>query len=194
MKCAGNTLKRRRLRDIAFRAVGSSLLALGSAGCFGVTSGETALLDDDASAKCSAPADAERMADQVLQLVNLERSEAGLAPLVSNDRLDSLAADYACAMIEDDFFGHVDPLDGSGPGERAARGRYAFFAVGENLAAGQESAADVMDVWMRSPAHREVILDARWSQVGIAVRDGGRHGIYWVQEFGDPARFPEAAP
>ena len=174
--------------------MGISLLTLGAAGCFGVDAGQAALLDGDESGKCVVPPDADRMADQVLQLVNLERSEAGLAPLVPSENLNALAVDYACAMIEDDFFGHVDPHDGSGPGERAARGRYAFFAVGENLAAGQETAADVMDVWMRSLSHREVILDSRWSQIGIAVRAGGLHGIYWVQEFGDPARFPVAAP
>jgi uncharacterized protein YkwD len=46
-----------------------------------------------------------------------------------------------------------------------------------------------MKVWMGSPAHRENILDPRWSEVGIGVRTGGEYSIYWVQEFGDPADF-----
>lgn len=90
-------------------------------------------------------------------------------------------------MVSDAFFGHEDPRTGHGPGERAVAGRYAFYSVGENLAAGQESAAEAVKVWMESPAHRRIILDPKWTQVGIAVRTGGEYGIYWVQEFGDPA-------
>lgn len=139
------------------------------------------------SARCIEPDDAETLADQVLQLVNLERGEAGLPPVVVNPALGKVAADFACDMIEDGFFDHHDPADGSGPGERAIAQKYAFFAIGENLAAGQDSPAEVMRLWMDSPTHQAVILDERWTEVGIAVRTGGEFGIYWVQEFGDPS-------
>ena len=52
-------------------------------------------------------------------------------------------------------------------------GKYSFFAVGENLAAGQETTADVIRVWMESPSHKAIILDERWSELGMAVRLGG---------------------
>ncbi len=129
------------------------------------------------------------MADQVLQLVNLERAEAELPPVVLNPTLARVADDYACRMVVEEFFGHTDPLTGRGPGDRAVAGKYHFYAIGENLAAGQETAAEVMRVWMDSPAHRAIILDARWMEVGIAVRTGGEYAIYWVQEFGTPADF-----
>ena len=61
--------------------------------------------------------------------------------------------------------------------------------MGENLAAGQKTAADVMKIWMESPPHREIILDSKWKEVGIAVRAGGEYSIYWVMEFGDPPTF-----
>jgi uncharacterized protein YkwD len=92
-------------------------------------------------------------------------------------------------MIEGDFFGHHDPDTGRGPADRALAGKYAFYSVGENLAAGQETAADVMKVWMKSPTHREIILDPAWKEVGIAIRGGGEYSLYWVMEFGDPADF-----
>ncbi len=129
------------------------------------------------------------MADQVLQLVNLERAEADLPPVSRNAALEKIADDYACRMIAEDFFGHIDPITGYGPGDRAVVGRYRYYAIGENLAAGQETAAEVMKVWMDSPAHRDNILDEKWSEVGIAVRIGGDYSIYWVQEFGDPADY-----
>jgi uncharacterized protein YkwD len=133
------------------------------------------------------PDDAERMADQVLQLVNLERADAGLPPVIANPDLQKIADDYACRMIDEDFFGHVDPETGDGLSDRAAEGKYAYYAVGENLAAGQETAAEAMRVWMESPAHRDIILDEKWTEVGVSVRMGGEFFIYWVQEFGAPA-------
>ena len=153
-----------------------------SAGCFEPPPGS-----DGTSAKCVATEDVDDLADQVLQLVNLERTEAGVAPVVQSDALSKLASDYACRMIDAGFFGHTDPDSGFGPGERAVAGKYLFWSVEENLAAGQATAANVMRVWMESESHRANILDHRWTEIGIAVRVGGEHSIYWVQEFGDPA-------
>ena len=65
--------------------------------------------------------------------------------------------------------------------------KYRYYAVGENLAAGPATAAEVVKEWMESASHREIILDPSWKEIGVAVRSGGKHGIYWVQEFGDPA-------
>jgi uncharacterized protein YkwD len=147
-----------------------------------------AVAPESVSGKCFATADVDAMADQVLQLVNLERGESNLPPVRMDQALSKIAGDYACRMIEGDFFGHRDPESRHGPGERAIASRYVFYAVGENLAAGQESPIEAMRVWMESPSHKSIILDQRWTEVGIAVRFGGKHGIYWVQEFGDPAR------
>jgi uncharacterized protein YkwD len=159
-------------------------------GCFSASNGGDGIYKNGESASdCLTADEAEKMADQVLQLVNLERSEAGLSPVVISETLDQLAADYACRMIDEEFFGHRDPVEQHGPGERAVAAKYSFFSIGENLAAGQETPAEVMRVWMESPSHRAIILDGRWTEIGIAVRMGGKHGIYWVQEFGDPANY-----
>lgn len=159
---------------------------LGSAGCFSSTGAAGA---GGVAARCVVPEDAERLADQVLQLVNLQRAEADLPPVVLNPTLSKMAGDYACRMIEDSFFSHQDPQTGYGPGDRAVTAKYRFYAVGENLAAGQQTPADVMRVWMESATHRGIILDERWKEVGLAVRLGGEYAIYWVQEFGDPADY-----
>jgi len=162
------------------------------AGCFSTVSAEPDGAEaggTSSSSRCLAPDDADRLADQVLQLVNLERADEGLPPVVRNPALEKIADDYACRMITGDFFGHTDPADGYGPGDRAVVGKYAFYAVGENLAAGQQTPAEVMRVWMESPAHRDIILDEKWNDVGISVRQGGEYAIYWVQEFGAPADY-----
>ena len=134
------------------------------------------------------PEEAERMADGLLELINLERVSAvqPLPPVSHSPILSDIASSYACRMIEGDFFGHRDPDTGRSPGQRAIAGKYRFFAVGENLAAGLETPAEVMRVWMESPSHRRIILDPTWEEAGVGVRAGGAHGVYWVLEFGDP--------
>jgi len=163
------------------------LLPLMATGCFAPADFAGA---DQEAARCAVPEDEGQLADQVLQLINLERAEADLAPVVLNPVLTKVATDFACRMIDHQFFLHQDPDTGAGPGDRAREAEYQFYAVGENLAAGQATAAEVMDVWMESPAHRDIILDGRWQEVGIAVRFGGEYSIYWVQEFGDPVAQP----
>lgn len=168
-------------------AIATGCLLLAS-GCFSPTSlAEPSPAEEsgDASGKCLSTDDAVRLADRVLELVNLERSIEGLTPVLESPVLTKLAEDYACRMIDDGFFDHFDPT-GAGPAERAAEKGYLFLAIGENLAAGQQTPAEVMDVWMRSPSHRAIILDPRWEEVGVAVRSGGTYAIYWVQEFGVP--------
>ena len=160
-----------------------------SAGCGSATSDKDAVQAKEAP-RCISPEESDRMADQVLELINLERTSADppIAPVTRSTRLTQIADDYACLMIEEGFFGHRHPITGRGPRERAIAGKYYFFyAVGENLAAGQETPVEVMKVWMESPSHAAIILDPAWRQVGVGVRAGGEDGIHWVLEFGDPA-------
>ena len=180
---------KRRSWSLAFELLG--LLGL-CTGCYmpsppGADDPEAAR--DSQAFRCLIGEDADRMADQVLQLVNLERAEEGLPPVVANPTLAQIAGDYACRMIELDFFGHKDLETEHGPGERAIAARYFYYAIGENLAAGQQTAAEVMTVWMESPSHRAIILDPKWEEIGIAVRSGGDYSVYWVQEFADPADY-----
>lgn len=171
----------------------AALIPFLTAGCFAPTNSDREadgeLRAGNAPAKCITLEESFRMADQVLQLVNLERAEAGLPPVVINSTLERIATEYACRMVEEGFFGHRDPVTGYGPGDRAVAAQYTFDAVGENLAAGPETAAEVMRLWMQSPSHRDNILDPKWRELGVSVRSGGVHSIYWVQEFGAPAEY-----
>jgi uncharacterized protein YkwD len=58
--------------------------------------------------------------------------------------------------------------------------------IGENLAAGQTSPEQVVTQWMNSPGHRENMLQERFTEVGVGLREGGDYGLYWVLEFGYP--------
>jgi uncharacterized protein YkwD len=137
--------------------------------------------------ECTEPVQAAEWRAEILRLVNRERASRGLAPLVRNSTLERQAMQYACEMIQFDFFDHVNPITGSTLGQRAAQFGYDFRVVGENLAAGQGTPEQAFTDWMASPGHRANILDARFTEIGIGVRSGGDYGVYWVQEFGLPA-------
>lgn len=97
-----------------------------------------------------------------------------------------LSSDYACEMIEGNYFEHTDPVTGSTVGSRALQANYYFKKVGENLAGGFTSPEETMTQWMDSPGHRANILDPDFIEMGASVRTGGSYRWYWVQEFGLP--------
>jgi uncharacterized protein YkwD len=141
------------------------------------------------AAKCLDGPDVDELARQVLTLINIERAQVGVSPLTWNGTLAEIAEDYACTMAAEDFFDHVHPVTGDGPAERAVSAGYEFFAIGENLAAGQTSAAEAVEGWMNSPGHRDNLLSPEWRETGLGVRRGGSLRIYWVQQFGKPASY-----
>lgn len=149
-------------------------------------SGLTSTSGDVNTNTCGIPSNFEALVNEVLRLVNVERTSRGLNALTLNETLSGAAEDYCCEMIEGGFFSHDNPLNGEGPGERAIKAGYVFLAVGENLAAGQRTPEQAMDDWMASQGHRENILGIQWQEVGIGVRTGGEYGAYWVQLFGNP--------
>ena len=90
----------------------------------------TAAADYSGSDECLAPADELWLVEEVLRLVNEVRVEAGLSKLVLDDTLSDTASDYACEMIEQDFFAHVSPITGTSPGERLTIAGYIYWAMG----------------------------------------------------------------
>lgn len=132
-----------------------------------------------------APVNNDVVVEQVLRLVNERRSRIGLDELTPNPVLSRMAEDYCTEMIEQGFFAHENP-SGDGPGERAYKAGYVFVQVGETLAAGQETAEQVVAEWMASDEHREIILGVYWREIGAGVRIGGEYNVYWVLEFGNP--------
>ncbi|MCB9849278.1 MAG: CAP domain-containing protein [Phycisphaerales bacterium] len=167
--------------------VGTALLVALAAGC---TSTATPSADDaDAKYTCRTLDNESTLIEEVLAKVNEVRAANKLEPLVIDPLLSAVADDFACEMITDRFLAHTNPTDEVSPGERLTTAGYIYYAMGENLAAGQASADEVVADWLASDAHRANILSPEWREVGIAVREGGEHGWYWVQEFADPVEF-----
>jgi uncharacterized protein YkwD len=108
-------------------------------------------------------------AKDLLTLTNRDRSANGLAPLKINPKLTSSALTKCSDMVQRNYWGHSDP-DGT-PFYKIieAAGVKNYSTLGENLAIGQTDADSVNTDWINSPAHRDNILNPKFSQVGIAV-------------------------
>jgi uncharacterized protein YkwD len=115
----------------------------------------------------------------VVAATNAERADAGCDPLETDDRLTAAAQGHAADMATGDYFSHTSE-DGREFDDRIrAEGHPA--PGGENIAAGQDSAAEVVSEWMRSPGHRRNILDCDFVSIGVGFDDRGNQ---WVQNFG----------
>ncbi|MFC7184295.1 sigma-70 family RNA polymerase sigma factor [Kitasatospora paranensis] len=133
----------------------------------------------------SAPPSNRSLQDQVLALVNTERSKAGCTPLKANGKLQSAAQGHSDDMAARNFFDHTNP-DGQGPQQRIDAAGYRWSSWGENIAKGQADPASVMNSWMNSPGHRANILNCGFTEIGVGVHLGSG-GPWWTQDFGSPA-------
>ncbi len=136
------------------------------------------------------------VADRVLALVNAARAEARrcgrerfepAAPLGTTPELMAAAALQSLDMAARGSLGH-DGSDGSSSGDRIARAGYAWRAAGENVASGQRSAEAVVAGWLESPGHCATLMDARFSETGIAyaLAPGKDPPSYWTHVFAAP--------
>jgi uncharacterized protein YkwD/stress response protein SCP2 len=129
------------------------------------------------------PAALTRTVDEVVALTNRERVGAGLPPLAVDPLLARAAQAYSTDMAVRAFYSHTSP-EGTQPWDRAAAAGSTRRSIGENIACGQRSAAEVVEGWMNSPGHRANILKPAFTHIGIGFAGGGPAGTYWTQLFG----------
>ncbi|MEU2601197.1 CAP domain-containing protein [Streptomyces hirsutus] len=172
--CLGNEPSRRTLHGPAFTHAGLAHVGGGSAGDVYWTALWAVPL---------TPAGLARTVTDVVDRTNRERARAGLPPLAVDSLLVTAAQAHSADMVARDFYSHTAP-DGSRPWDRAAAAGSARRTIGENIACGQRSAAEVVEGWMNSPGHRANILKPGFTHIGVGFAGGGRAGTYWTQLFG----------
>lgn len=118
---------------------------------------------------------------EVIHIVNLERSKAGLKPLAVHTGAMVAAEKRALEAIE--TFSHDRP-DGRPWHTILAECHVKFIRAGENIAYGTDyTPQDVVAAWMKSPGHRKNILNPDFTHIGIGYAKGERSRIYWAQMF-----------
>ena len=153
-------------------------------GSTGTSTNESGTGDSDPEQTEEATAEMTQ-AEAVLKLVNAERKKAGLQPLTLSEKLTNIAYTKAKDMAEKNYFSHQSPTYGS-PFEMLKQFGVSFSAAGENIAAGQKSAEEVMNSWMNSSGHKANILNKNYTQLGVGFYRGGSYGTEWVQLFIKP--------
>ena len=120
---------------------------------------------------------------EVLELVNQERQAVGASPVLMDTELLEVAMMRAHELGV--FFSHSSPSGLSIPFQNGTK-------YGENIAIGQTNANQAVQSWMNSSqGHRENILDADHTKVGIGVAK--INGKYcWVQIFSNGTLVGEA--
>lgn len=120
--------------------------------------------------------------EQVLSLVNQERSKAGLKPLQMDWELQRVARTKSCDMAQKGYFSHQSPTYGS-PFDMMKQFGIQYKTAGENIASGQRTPEEVMQSWMNSSGHRANILKPEYTHIGVGYCKGGQMGHYWTQQF-----------
>ncbi len=109
-----------------------------------------------------------------------------VAALTMESALQQAARCHSLDMAENDFFSHTGS-DGTAFWTRCSRAGYTGFAAGENIAAGQSSAAAAVSSWMSSTSgHCEMIMNSSVTEVGIgyAYNSSAYWRRYWTADFG----------
>lgn len=114
----------------------------------------------------------------------------GAKALVWNDDLATAAQRHADDMARQQYFDHTSK-DGRSMSDRIVSAGYFFkgfksFAVGENIAFGQNSIKEVMAGWFKSEGHCQNLMNPQFKEIGVA-----ENSKYWVQDFGGREPFSQ---
>jgi hypothetical protein len=126
----------------------------------------------------------------LVDLTNSARLSNNTQILARNTVLDQAAQLKAEDMARNGYFAHTSPT-GVTPWHWFGKAGYVFSYAGENLAINFTESVDVEKAWLNSPTHRANILNAQFTEIGIATMDGIYQGYpttYVVQMFGKPAK------
>jgi hypothetical protein len=127
-----------------------------------------------------------------LQLINNYRTSLGLCALKASDELAEAADRHNSDMAKYDFFGHYTQKSdwfksGAAPWDRMAASGYSFNTFkGENIAAGQTTAAVVFEAWKNSPDHQVIMVNPNYKVIGVSLSyvAGSVYKYYWTTDFG----------
>ena len=118
----------------------------------------------------TAPAN---FAQEIIRLTNVERAAAGLPALSYDPALDAGTNLRAQEIVT--TWSHTRPNGKS----FSTAFNISFRTMGENIAMGQCTPAEVMSAWMNSPGHKANILHSGYTKIGVSVHvANGIH--YWV--------------
>ena len=118
---------------------------------------------------------------ETFDLINAQRTSAGLAALKVDSELQKVARAKAQDMVDKNYFSHTSPTYGS-PFDMMKSFGITYKAAGENIA-GNSSNSGAVKAWMNSEGHKANILSNNYNYTGLAVVSSPKYGKIYVQMF-----------
>jgi uncharacterized protein YkwD len=131
--------------------------------------------------------DAPRVQTRMRDAVNTLRAQNGLGPLVLNAQLASAAATHARDMSVQGRPWHFGS-DGSSPIDRVTRASYPGTMMGELISETYETELETLTAWIEMRETRNILLEPRAIDMGIAWHQDANGKLWWVMVTGEPAQ------
>jgi uncharacterized protein YkwD len=118
--------------------------------------------------------------DALIAEVNAARAASGLAALTTSSHLNRSATALAGRLMREGWFGHPGTIQAGG----------GFHSLGEALrlhTGTRPRYRATVRAWLRSPAHRGLVLSPGFTHVGAGIARGvflGRPSTIWVLHLG----------
>jgi uncharacterized protein YkwD len=135
----------------------------------------------NASAQCAFQED-NAYINQLLTLINGERTKASLTALNTNAQLTTAAKNHAADMLCNNYFSNIG-LDKSTPEERVSRAGFTGTGVAELIfASATGTPQDALNWWLNNPQTKDQLLKADSNVLGVAYvkSDSSLFGGYFV--------------
>lgn len=118
---------------------------------------------------------------EVFDLINKQRTAAGLSALKIDEELQNVARVKVKDMVDNNYFSHNSPTYGT-PFNMIKNFGITYKAAGENIA-GNSSNQGAVNAWMNSEGHKANILSNNYNYTGVAVVSSPTYGKIYVQMF-----------
>jgi uncharacterized protein YkwD len=123
-----------------------------------------------------------------LDLINNYRRQHGAGSLSLQNQLGAAADYHSRDMANKNYFSHK-LANGDSAEKNIERFGYTNWSyIGENIAAGHETAKAVLNAWKSSPDHDRGMRNKNFTEIGIgrAYNKSSKYGWYWTTTFGSP--------
>lgn len=123
--------------------------------------------------------------DSVVRQVNHYRTAYGLPPLLPDERLSAAASEQARFQAATQTMSHIGHR-GQRLEDRLWNAKYEHRYAGENVSYGRQSEDAVVEAWIRSAPHRQMMLHPKVTQIGVAAAIAESGQVYWTMVMAHP--------
>ncbi|MEN1966995.1 CAP domain-containing protein [Lentibacillus sp. N15] len=117
------------------------------------------------------------MEQQIFDITNVMRNQFDKTGVEWDKTVSQVAFLHSEDMSENNYFSHYSK-NGDGLKERLAQKKVYYVSAGENIAAQYPDAPAAMEGWLNSEGHREALLNADYTHLGVGV-----YHFYYTQNF-----------